>query len=227
MKQKNVPIATPTRGTGILIPTGKVYMVLIARGLRQTGDNKEQELQVELLLVNVNAQTIIDKQKSQIEKLYIKISSLENKLEDSRKTMNELNCQLQASTEVCNKQDLELIDAKTVMEKLQAEIKQKDLELKQHSKTLNDQVPCPKLASNKLENTSELQLIKSSLKDLQAQQQQTAMMVNNLLIENKFKTTDTTNYRTMNYLNSYPSFSCSPYMGLWDTGQNCYKLQQV
>ena len=101
------------------------------------------------------------------------------------------------------------------------------MELKQHSKIANDQLPCPKLTSNKLENTSELQLIKSSLKDLQAQQQQTAMMVNNLFYEDKIKTTDTTNYRTMNYLNSYPSFSCSPYMGLWDTGQNCYKLQQV
>ena len=207
----------------------------------ETCDDKEQELQNELLLVNVNAQTIIDKQKSQIEELNFKISSLENKLEDSRKIMNELNCQLQAFTKekekelqraktlnsVCNKQDLELIDAKASTEKLQAEIKQKDLELKQHNKTLNDQLPCPKLASNKLENTSELQQIKSSLKDLQAQQQQTAMMVNNLYYEDKMKTTDTTNYRTMNYLNSCTSFSYSPYVGLWDTGQNWYKLQQV
>ena len=88
------------------------------------------------------------------------------------------------------------------MEKLQAEVKQKDLKLKQHSKILNDQLPCPKLASNKLENTSELQLIKSSLKDLQVQQQQTAMMINNLFYEDKIKTTGTANYSTMNYLNS-------------------------
>merc|ERR1712082_530822 len=114
-----------------------------------------------------------------------------------------------------------------ILDKLQAEIKQKDLELKQNSKTSNDQIPFPKLASNKFENTSELQLIKSSLEDLQAQQQQIAMMVNNLFYEDKIKTTDTTNYHTMNYLSSYPSFSCSPYMGLWDTDQNCYKLQQV
>ena len=207
----------------------------------ETCDDKVQELQNELLLVNVNAQTIIDKQKSQIEELNFKISSLENKLEHSRKTMNELNCQLQASTKekekeiqraktlnsVCNKQDLELIDAKASTEKLQAEIKQKDLGLKQHNKIVNEQLPCPKLASNKLENTSELQQIKSSLKDLQAQQQQTAMMVNNLYYEDKIKTTDSTNYRTMNYLNSCMSFSYSPYMGLWDTGQNYYKLQQV
>ena len=103
-----------------------------------------QESQNELLLVKVNEQTIIDKQKSQMEELNIKISSLENKLEDSRKTMNELNWQLQATTKekekelhraktlnsVCNERDLELIDAKANMEKLQAEIKQKDLELK-------------------------------------------------------------------------------------------------
>ena len=53
-----------------------------------THDNREQELQNELLLVTVNAQRSIDDQKSQIEELNIKISSLENKLEDSR-TMNE------------------------------------------------------------------------------------------------------------------------------------------
>ena len=146
----------------------------------ETCNDKEQELQAELLLVNVNTKTIIDKQKSQMEELNVKISSLENKLEDSKKTMNELNWQLQATTEekekelhrakelnsVCNERDLELIDTKSIIEKLQAEIKQKDLELKQHSKILNDQLPCPKLVSNKVENTSELQLIKSSLKDL-------------------------------------------------------------
>ena len=150
--------------------------------------------------------------------------------------MNELNWQLQATTEekekalhrakklnsVCDARELELIDAKSIMEKLQAEVKQKDLKLKQHSKTLNDQLPCPKLASNKLENTSELQLIKSSLEDLQAQQQQITMIVNHLFNENRIKTPDTTNY-----LNSYPSFSFNPYIGLWDTGQNCNKLQQV
>ena len=78
------------------------------------------------------------------------------------------------------------------------------------------------MAPNKLENTGELQQMKASLEDLQAQQQQIAMIVNHLFYENRMKNQDTTNY-----LNSYPSFSFNPYMGLWDTGQNCNKLQQV
>ena len=61
----------------------------------QTNDNKEKELQNELLLVTVNAQRRIDDQKEQIENLNIKIAGLESKLEDSRTAINELNWQLQ------------------------------------------------------------------------------------------------------------------------------------
>ena len=155
-------------------------------------------------------------------------------------TINSVSLQLQTTIEerdkalhraktlnsMCYARDLELIDAKSIMEELQTEISQKDLELKQYSKILNAQppllTPFPKLATNKLENTGELKQIKASLEDLQAQQQQIAMIVNHLYYENRIKTLDTTNY-----LNSFPSFSFNPYMGLWDTGQNCNKLQQV
>ena len=69
--KKNVPSATPPGCIGSLF-------IPIVMNLRQTYDDREQESQTELL----NAQAIIDKQKSQIEELNVKISSLENKLKD-------------------------------------------------------------------------------------------------------------------------------------------------
>ena len=198
----------------------------------ETNDTTDQESQMELQQM----ETIINNQKLQTEEIKKQVVVLEGKLENSILRINSLSLQLQATIEerdeawhkaktlnsMCHARDLELIDAKSIMEELQAEISQKDLELKQYSKILNAQSPFPKLAPNKLENTGELQQMKASLEDLQAQQQQIAMIVNHLFYENRIKTLDTTNY-----LNSYPSFSFNPYMGLWDTGQNCNKLQQV
>ena len=192
----------------------------------------DQESQTELQQV----ETIINDLKLQTEEFKNQIAVLEGRLENSISIIDSLDWKLQATIQerdkalhraktlnsVCHARDLELIDAKSIMEELQNEIRQKDLELKQHKEILNAQPPFPKLASNKLENTSELQIIKTSLEDLQAQQQQIAMIVNNLFYENRIKTLDTTNY-----LNSYPSFNFNPYMALWDTGQNFNKLQQV
>ena len=192
----------------------------------------DQESQMELQKM----ETIINNQKLESEEIKKKVAVLEGKLKNTIDTINSLSWQLQATirerekalhrantlNQMCQARDLELIDAKAIMEELQAEISQKDFELKKQSKTLNAQPPFPNLAPSKLENTSELQLIKSSLEDLQAQQQQIAMIVNYLFNENRIKTPDTTNY-----LNSYPSFNFNPYIGLWDTGQNSNKLQQV
>merc|ERR1712121_333202 len=110
-----------------------------------THDNREQELQNELLLVTehfMNGQRRIDDQKEQIENLNIKIADLETKLEDSRTAMNELNFQLQNAQEgkeqelkkvntfdsLCKEKEVEL---KTLKEL----ISQKDTELENHKRT--------------------------------------------------------------------------------------------
>ena len=193
----------------------------------ETNTTKDQESQME---------TIIDDQKLQTEEFKKQVAILEDKLEKSLLTINSLSWQLQATIQerenalyraqtlnsVCHARDLELIDAKSIMEELQEEIREKDLELKQHRKITNTQPSCSPLAACSLEHTGELKQMKASLQDLQVQQQKISMIISHLYYGNRIKTPDTTNY-----LNSYPSFSFNPYMGLWDTGQNSNKLQQV
>ena len=186
---------------------------------------KDQESQMELQQMETKLQT---------EEIKKQIADLEGKLKNSLSTINNLSWQLQATIQerenalhrakklhsVCQARDLELIDAKSIMEELQAEISQKDLELKQHREILNTQPSSSTLAASSSEHTGELKQMKASLEDLQVQQQKISLIISHLYYGNRIKTSDTTGYH-----NSYPSFSFNPYMGLWDTGQNCNKLQ--
>ena len=172
--------------------------------------------------------------KLQTEEIKKQIADLEGKLKNSLSTINNLSWQLQTTIQerenalhraktlhsVCQARDLELIDAKSIMEELQAEISQKDLELKQHREILNNQPSSSTLAASSSEHTGELKQMKVSLEDLQVQQQKISLIISHLYYGNRIKTSDTTGYH-----NSYPSFNFNPYMGLWDTGQNCNKLQ--
>ena len=172
----------------------------------QTEDNIHlgQECQEELQ----QEKAIIENQKIQMEELSNKISALEIKLKSATASIKELNFQWQ----------------NTIQEKeeLQAELSQKNLELKQHRETLNSQPSFSTLAASSSEHTGELKQMKVSLENLQTQQQQIVTIVNHLFYENRIKTLNSTNH-----LNGYPNFSFSPYVGLWDTGQYFNKLQQV
>ena len=72
----------------------------------------------------------------------------------------------QTLNSVCHARDLELIDAKSIMEELQQEIREKDLELKQHRKITNTQPSCSPLAASSSEHTGELKQMKVSLENL-------------------------------------------------------------
>ena len=74
------------------------------------------------------------------------------------------------------------------------------------------------MAFNNFENSSDLNLIKESLLNLQVQQEKTSMIVNQLW--NSINMQDQDN---MNYPSDPPSSSYNPYMGLLDTGQNLTK----
>ena len=92
------------------------------------------------------------------------------------------------------------------------------------------------VASDKLQD-SDLRFIKESLQSLQAQQEKTAMIVNQLCCSINMQ-----NPGNRNYLNDLPSFNCTQYMnrsetisqakaiardmGLVDTGQNSTKIRQ-
>ena len=194
----------------------------------ETHDNREQELQNELLLVTehfMNAQRRIDDLKEQIENLNIKIADLETKLEDSKTAMNELNFQLQNAQEgkeqelkkvntfdsLCKEKEVEL-------KKLKELISQKDTELEQHRKIsvqtsqsipAKAQKPCsnPTPTSSHLEHINEPN-IKAAFKNLQDQQQKISVAVNYLC--NIIKTQD------MLWQNQ---LSFNPYLGPYDTGQ--------
>ena len=180
------------------------------------------------------AKAIIEKQKMEIEELNNKISSLENKLEGSITTINELNWQLQNTVKE-KEQELQnvikldsLCKAKEIeLSKLQLIINQKDIELEQHRKTsaqpsqtvpATAQQPCsnPTPTVNQLEHMRETNYMKAMLTDLQNQQQKLFVIVN--LLYNKTKAQDMSRP-------NYPSFN--PYMGPYDTGQYFNKLQMV
>ena len=201
-----------------------------------TPDNREQELQNELLLVTehfMNAQRRIDDLKEQIENLNVKTADLETKLEDSKTAMNELNFQLQNAQEgkeqelkkvntfdsLCKEKEVEL-------KKLKELISQKDTELEQHRKIsvqpsqsipAKAQKPCsnPTPTSSHLEHINEPN-IKAAFKNLQDQQQKISVAVNYLC--NIIKTQD------MLWQNQ---LSFNPYLGPYDTGQYFDKLQQM
>ena len=180
------------------------------------------------------AKAIIEKQKMEIEELSNKISSLENKLEGSITTINELNWQLQNTVKE-KEQELQnvikldsLCKAKEIeLSKLQLIINQKDIELEQHRKTsaqpsqtvpATAQQPCsnPTPTVNQLDHMRETNYMKVMLTDLQNQQQKLFVIVN--LLYNKTKAQDKSKLH-------YPSFN--PYMGPYDTGQYFNKLQMV
>ena len=85
-------------------------------------------------------ETIINNQKLESEEIKKKVAVLEGKLKNTIDTINSLSWQLQATirerekalhrantlNQMCQARDLELIDAKAIMEELQAEISQKD-----------------------------------------------------------------------------------------------------
>ena len=163
----------------------------------------------------------------------------------------------------------QLANASNTIEKLKAEIHQKDLELEQSQQKIAQSLliatnvseaatpaivgqgkaeaafmqltpdpPCltQAVASDKLQ-ASDLRFIKESLQSLQAQQEKTAMIVNQLCCSINMQ-----NQGNINYLNDPPSFNCTPYMdrsetisqakaiardmGVIDTGQNSTKLRQ-
>ena len=228
---KIVPIATPPGCIGSLL---LLFFDPNHKGSQtETHDNKEQELQNELLLVTVNAQRSIDDQKAQIENLNIKIAGLESKLEDSRTAMNELNWQLQNAQEekeqelkkvntfdsLCKEKEMEL-------KKLKELISQKDTELEHHRKTsVQSSQTIPATAqqprSNSTPTFNHLEHINESnkeatLKDLQNQQQKLSVVVNYLC--NIIRTQD------MHWQNQ---LSFNPYLGPYDTGQYFDKLQQM
>jgi len=187
-----------------------------------------QEKQTELQ----ERQTTIENQRVQIEELNNKILSLEDKLESSITTINELNWQLQNTVkekeEVLQRVDiLDLVcrQKETELRGLQQQICQKDFELEQHKKTsaqpsqtipATAQQPNPVITSNNSGDFLETSHIKATLIDIQNQQQKISMVVNHLY--NKIKTQD------MYWLN-HSSFN--PYLGPYDTGQYFNKLQQV
>ena len=177
-------------------------------------------------------QTTIDNQKVQIEELNNKILSLEDKLESSITTINELNWQLQNAVkekeEVLQRVDiLDLLcrQKETELRGLQQEMCQKDFELEQHKKTsaqpsqtipATAQQPNLVITFNNSGDFLETSHIKATLTDIQNQQQKISMVVNHLY--NKIKTQD------MYWIN-HSSFN--PYLGPYDTGQYFNKLQQV
>ena len=82
--------------------------------------------------------------------------------------------------------------------------------------------PCStQVASNHSEHISELNYMKTLLKDLQADQQKIAKIVSHLYYGNRIYTQDTTNS-----IKNNPSFSINPYMGILDTGQNFYNYNR-
>ena len=175
-------------------------------------------------------ETIIEDQITLIEELNSKISTLENKLKSSKAAINELNCQWQSAVKE-KEQELHKVNEldslckqkEIKLRELQKQIGQRDIELEQHRGTSAQPyqtVPVvaqrPSQTSNHLDHINETNGIKATLADLQAQQQKLSVIVNHMY--NKIKTQE------MSLLN-YSSFN--PYMGLWDTGQNFNKLQQV
>ena len=167
-------------------------------------------------------QTELQETKTIIEELNSKISALEIKLNSSKATNNELNWQWQSAVKekeqelhkvnelnsLCNQKEIELRE-------LQKQIGQRDIELEQHRgtsaqpyKTVPVVAQRPSQTSNHLDHINETIGIKSTLADLQDQQQKISVVVNHLY--NTIKTQD------MHWLN-YPSFK--PYLGPYDTGQ--------
>ena len=80
--------------------------------------------------------------------------------------------------------------------------------------------PCSPQVSSNHSDYSELNHIKSTLKDLQTQQQKIAMIVSHLYYGNRTQAPDTSNI----FKDYYSSFNFNPYMGLLDTGQHFNKL---
>merc|ERR1711909_150415 len=187
-----------------------------------------QEYQTELQ----EKQSTIEDQRILIEELNNKILSLEDKLESSITTINELNWQLQNAVkekeeELQRVDILELLCRQKVTELrgLQQEMCQKDFELEQHKKTsaqpsqtipATAQQPNLVITFNNSGDSLETSHIKATLIDIQNQQQKLSMVVNHLY--NKIKTQD------MYWIN-HSSFK--PYLGPYDTGQYFNKLQQV
>ena len=158
--------------------------------------------------------------------------SLEDKLESSITTINELNWQLQNTVKEKEKElqrvdtlDLVCREKETELRRLQQQMCQKDFELEQHKKTsaqpsqtipATAQQPNPVITSNNSGDFLETSHIKATLIDIQNQQQKISMVVNHLY--NKIKTQDM-------YWPNHSSFN--PYLGPYDTGQYFNKLQQV
>ena len=208
-----------------------------------------------------HVETVIDK--SQINQ-FKKVAILENELEHCVSVNNNLNSQLLGITQeiqqahqkanalelACHVRDVELVEAKAAVKKLQEEVGEKALQLEQY-KTLNAQssevtpgtrsrvstsvdklqnkesgafMPnalhhhCPMQVAP---NNSELNHIKATLEDLQADQQKIAMIVSHLYHSNRIQPQDTTNG-----IKTYPSFSFNPYMGNLDTGQNFHNYNR-
>ena len=189
-----------------------------------------QELQTELQ----QGKAIIENQKMEIEELKSKMLSLENKLEKSITTINELNWQLQNTVKEkeqelqnVNKLDSLCKEKEVELRKLQELINQKDIELEQHRKPSAHpsqavpaaaQQPCSNTTPtvNQLEHMKETNCTKAMLADLQDQQQKLSLIVK--LLYNKTKAQEMSRF-------NYPVFN--PYMGPYDTGQYFNKLQMV
>ena len=109
----------------------------------ETYNCKNQEAQTEL----EQAQAIIENQKSQINECNNEIAILESKLEHYVSANDSLNSQLQNTTEekehallkldslqlVYHERDVELVDARAAVEKLQEEVGKKELQLEQYN----------------------------------------------------------------------------------------------
>ena len=148
----------------------------------------------------------------------------------------------------CREKDVELRNASSTIEKLKTEMEHMHSQLEQYKElsalsskvtpvttpkdtTCADKVyeafvrnksqqPCSPQVSSNHSDYSELNHIKSTLQDLQTQQQKIEMIVSHLYYGNRIQAPDTSNI----FKDYYSSFNFNPYMGLLDTGQHFNKL---
>ena len=232
----------------------------------QTETNTEdQEIKTELL----QAKTIIEDQKSQINELTNKVLDLEKKLSDSTSEKNELKLDLkqcitheqeQALKKVealelaCQKKDVELQSANSIIEKLKAEVEHAYLQ-PEHYSHLNvqpskvtpivtpkdtphaDDQPSKVYEAFMLHNTHQpcsprvasdhldYSVLKLITSTLQDLQAQQQKMA--VILNHLYYSNRGQALNTANTFNNHPSFNFNSHMGLLDTGQYFSKLHQM
>ena len=230
----------------------------------QTETNTEdQEIKTELL----QAKEIIEKQNLQINELSNKVSDLENKLANSISENNGLKLHLkqcitnekeqvlqkiEALELACHNKDTELKNANSTLEKLQAKVEQKHLELENYNHQLNapsskvipaqkpkdttrvDDQPSKVYEAFMLHNTHQPcsprvasdHLDYSALKLITStlQDLQTQQQKMALIVNHLYYSNRGQALNTANTFNNHPSFNFNSHMGLLDTGQYFSKL---